>query len=432
MKKKLPIPHPSSPITRRSVFLDRDGVINKAIVRNGRPYPPASLAEMEIVEGVLQALQALKDAGFLLIGVTNQPDVARGTQKKEVVESINLALMRALPLDEILVCYHDDGDDCACRKPKPGLLSQAAERHSIDLPGSFMVGDRWKDVEAGKRAGCTTILIDYHYAEREPPSPPDCRVHSLRQAASWIVKNLKEEKLKPITQLKVKIFADGADKAGMLEMYKNPLIKGFTTNPTLLRKAGVSDYQAFALDILKAIPDRPISFEVFSDEFDEMEAQARKISSWGKNVYVKIPVTNTRRESSINLIRNLARSGVKLNVTAMMPLDQVRDVAQALAGGPPANISVFAGRIADTGRDPVPLMAAAVELLRPYPNIELIWASPRELLNIFQANVIGCQIITVTNDILKKLRLVGKDLHDYSLETVKMFREDAVKAGYNL
>jgi transaldolase len=238
--------------------------------------------------------------------------------------------------------------------------------------------------------------------------------------------------MKAIEELKTKIFADGADKAAMLEMYRNPLIKGFTTNPTLLRKAGVADYQAFALDILKAIPDRPISFEVFSDEFSEMETQARKIAGWGKNVYVKIPVTNTRKESSINLIRNLVRSGVKLNVTAMMPLDQVRDVALVLGGGPPANISVFAGRIADTGRDPVPLMAAAVELLRPYPNIELIWASPRELLNIFQANDIGCQIITVTNDILKKLLLVGKDLHEYSLETVKMFREDAVKAGYAL
>ena len=218
----------------------------------------------------------------------------------------------------------------------------------------------------------------------------------------------------------------------MLEMYKNPLIRGFTTNPTLLRKAGVSDYQTFALDILKAIPDRPISFEVFSDEFPEMEDQARKISSWGPNVYVKIPVTNTRRESSLPLIRNLARSGIKVNVTAMMTLDQVRDVAQALADGPPANVSIFAGRIADTGRDPVPLMAAAVELIRPYPNIELIWASPRELLNIFQADAIGCHIITVTNDILKKLTLVGKDLHDYSLETVQMFRDDALKAGYTL
>lgn len=218
----------------------------------------------------------------------------------------------------------------------------------------------------------------------------------------------------------------------MLEMYRNPLIKGFTTNPTLLRKAGVSDYQAFALDILKAIPDRPISFEVFSDEFEEMEFQARKISSWGKNVYVKIPVTNTRGESSVKLIRELVSAGVRLNVTAMMTVDQVRDVSISLKESPSAYVSVFAGRIADTGRDPVPLMAAAVEWLRLYPNIELIWASPRELLNIFQADLIGCRIITATNDILKKLDLVGKDLHAYSLDTVKMFREDALKAGYVL
>jgi len=218
----------------------------------------------------------------------------------------------------------------------------------------------------------------------------------------------------------------------MLEMYRHPLIKGFTTNPTLLRKAGVSDYRAFALDILKAIPDRPISFEVLSDEFDEMEVQAQKISDWGKNVYVKIPVTNTRGEASINLIRKLTRAGVKVNVTAMMTLAQVRDVSQALDGGPPAYVSVFAGRIADTGRDPMPLMAAAAEMLRLHPNIELIWASPREVLNIFQADLVGCPIITATNDILKKLDLVGKDLHVFSLDTVKMFRDDALKAGYAL
>jgi transaldolase len=238
--------------------------------------------------------------------------------------------------------------------------------------------------------------------------------------------------MRALTTLQVKIFADGADKAGMLEMYHNPLIKGFTTNPTLMRKAGVTDYQAFALDIIRAIPNRPISFEVFSDDFDEMKRQARKISFWGEQVYVKIPVTNTQNESVVDLVRALALAGVKVNVTAVLTLDQVRDMSVALAGGPPACISVFAGRIADTGCDPVPLMAAAVELLRPYPNIELIWASPRELLNIFQADAIGCHIITVTNDILRKLELVGKDLHEYSLETVKMFRGDAVKAGYAL
>lgn len=238
--------------------------------------------------------------------------------------------------------------------------------------------------------------------------------------------------MKSVSELNVKIFADGADKAGMLEMYRKPFIKGFTTNPTLMRKAGVADYAAFAREILDAIKDRPISFEVFSDEFAEMERQARLIAQWGKNVYVKIPVTNTRREASLDLIRELAGAGIQLNVTAMMTLEQVRDVSAALAGGPPACVSVFAGRIADTGRDPVSLMAAAVELLRMYPNVELIWASPRELLNIFQADEIGCHIITVTNDILKKLDLVGKDLGEYSLDTVKMFREDAMKAGYTL
>ncbi|MEM3484240.1 MAG: transaldolase [Candidatus Methanomethyliaceae archaeon] len=239
-------------------------------------------------------------------------------------------------------------------------------------------------------------------------------------------------RMKSLTDLKVKIFADGADKAGMLELYRNPLVKGFTTNPTLMRKAGVSDYRAFAHEILAAIPDRPISFEVLSDQFDEMERQAFEISSWGDNVYVKIPITNTRGQWSGELVRRLARAGVKLNVTAILALDQVRDICPCLADARSAFVSVFAGRVADTGRDPVPLMAAAVELLRPYPNLELIWASPRELLNIFQADAIGCHIITVTHDILAKLHLVGKDLHEYSLETVQMFYNDACQAGYNL
>ena len=238
--------------------------------------------------------------------------------------------------------------------------------------------------------------------------------------------------MKTLNDLSVKIFADGADVAGMLEMYAKPYIKGFTTNPTLMRKAGVSDYRAFARSVLAVIPDRPISFEVFSDEFDEMERQALDIAGWGENVFVKIPITNTRREPAYDLIRKLSAAGVKLNVTAMMTLAQVREVAACAAGGPTCYVSVFAGRMADTGRDPVPLMAAAVEMLRPYPNTELIWASPRELLNIFQADAIGCHIITVTNDVLKKLNLVGKDLSDFSLDTVKMFYEDARKAGFQL
>lgn len=233
-------------------------------------------------------------------------------------------------------------------------------------------------------------------------------------------------------KLKVKIFADGADKADILRLYEDKAIKGFTTNPTLMRKAGISDYEAFAKDILSHIKDRPISFEVFSDDFEEMERQALKIAEWGTNVYVKIPVTNSLGKVSYDLIRRLAARKVQLNVTAIMTLAQVRDVSAALENHAPSNVSVFAGRIADTGRDPVPLMAAAVEMCAVHDKQELIWASPRELLNIFQADQVGCQIITVTADVLKKLSLVGKDLDDYSLDTVKMFRTDAVAAGFTL
>lgn len=235
-----------------------------------------------------------------------------------------------------------------------------------------------------------------------------------------------------LSQLKTKIFADGADLAGMTEMARKPHIAGLTTNPTLMRKAGITDYRAFARDVLKQITDKPISFEVFSDDFAEMERQAKEIASWGSNVYVKIPVTNCQRESSAPLIRRLARAKMKLNVTALLTLEQVREVSTALEDHAPSYVSVFAGRIADTGRDPVPLMGQAVSILKAFPNQQLIWASPRELLNIFQADSIGCHVITATSDVLKKLELVGKDLSDYSLETVKMFHCDAGAAGFVL
>ena len=233
-------------------------------------------------------------------------------------------------------------------------------------------------------------------------------------------------------QLRIRIFADGAELAGIVDMAGKPFIKGFTTNPTLMRKAGIADYRAFARDVLSAVSDRPISFEVFSDDFDEMEAQALEIASWGRNVNVKIPVTNTRREFAGPLLGRLSRAGVALNVTAVMTNDQVARIVDALDGPAPAFVSVFAGRIADTGRDPLPIMAEAVAQVNRRPATELIWASPRELLNIFQADAIGCHVITVTNDILKKLDGVGKDLTDFSLETVVMFRNDAVKAGYQI
>jgi transaldolase len=238
--------------------------------------------------------------------------------------------------------------------------------------------------------------------------------------------------MRTLADLRVKIFADGADRNEMLALAQNPLIKGFTTNPTLMRKAGVVDYAKFADEVLRSITTRPVSFEVFSDDFDEMERQARAIAGWGSNVYVKIPITNTRGESAQNLVRRLSDAGVKVNMTAVLTLDQVEGISRCFADDVPGYVSVFAGRIADTGRDPLPIMVAALERLASRPRVELIWASPRELLNVFHADQIGCHIITLTADILKKLRLVGKNLDQYSLETVKMFYEDARSAGYSL
>jgi transaldolase len=232
--------------------------------------------------------------------------------------------------------------------------------------------------------------------------------------------------------LTIKIYADGADKAGMLKMYRTAYIRGFTTNPTLMRKANVADYEGFAKEILGLIPDRPISFEVFSDDFAEMEWQARRIAEWGDNVYIKIPVTNSYRQPATALIHRLAAMGIKLNITAVFTLQQVEEVSAAIGGRVPAVVSVFAGRIADTGVDPVPLMTAAKAIVRRYEGTELLWASPREVLNIVQADEIGCDIITVTHDILAKLDQLGKDLGQFSLETVRMFRDDAVKAGFSI
>jgi transaldolase len=232
--------------------------------------------------------------------------------------------------------------------------------------------------------------------------------------------------------LRVKIFADGADKASMLEMSAKPFIKGLTTNPTLMRKAGINNYRDFAKDVLAEIKTKPVSFEVFSDDFCEMERQALEIAGWGDNVYVKIPITNTGRATSCPLIRKLTARKIKVNVTAILTLDQVHDVASVLAPDVPSYVSVFAGRIADTGRDPIPTMVAALETLKNAPEAELIWASPRELLNVFQADAIGCHVITVTSAILEKLSMIGSDLDILSLETVKMFYNDAAAAGFKL
>lgn len=235
-----------------------------------------------------------------------------------------------------------------------------------------------------------------------------------------------------VSDLRIQIFADGADIAGMIELARDPIISGLTTNPTLMRAAGVDEYESFARSVLESIPDLPISFEVIADTFDEMERQALKMSAWGEHVYVKIPVTNTSAHSSANLISRLAEEGIKLNVTALLTVDQVRATVDCLAGGPPSYISVFAGRIADTGRDPLPIMRESLAIMDGHPNLRLIWASPREVLNIVQADAIGCHIITVTHDLLKKTSLLGKDLTEFSLDTVRMFYNDARAAGYTV
>jgi len=232
--------------------------------------------------------------------------------------------------------------------------------------------------------------------------------------------------------MKIKLFLDGAEVAQMKAAYAAREVKGFTTNPTLMRKAGISDYEAFAREVIAAIPDLPISFEVFSDDFASMEKEARKIASWGGDTYVKIPITNTKGESACPLVKRLSDDGIALNVTALTTVEQVREVAAALNPKSRAIVSVFAGRIADTGIDPVPLMEECARILAPNKNAELLWASPRELLNVLQAEACGCHIITATRDIVNKMPLLGKDLGEYSLETVKMFYNDARAAGYRI
>lgn len=418
----------------RAVFLDRDGVINANVVRDGKPVAPTSVDDFRIFPGVEDAVRGLKDAGYLIVVVTNQPDVRTGRTSRETLEAMHAEIRRRMPVDDILACFHTDADNCGCRKPKPGLLTQAAAKWGIDLKESFMIGDRWRDVEAGQAVGCLTFLVDYGY-EQEKPCNPDFRVGTLAEAAKIILASGTRGasmRATNVEALKIKIFADGADIENIKTFAKNPLVKGFTTNPTLMRQAGVSDYKAFALEALKVVPDRPISFEVFADDLPTMEQQAREIATWGRNVYVKIPVMNTKTEFTGPILSSLSKSGIKLNVTAIMTVEQVSNIADALADNVPAVISVFAGRIADTGRDPIPLMTECLKVLQKRPQAELLWASPREVLNIFQGDDLGCHIITVTPDHLKKLSLVGKNLDEYSRETVNMFYKDAQSAGYTI
>jgi transaldolase len=417
--------------SRRAVFFDRDGVLNDALVQNGNPHPPASLDDLRLASDARESVALLRAAGFVTICVTNQPDVARGTLEHGAADAMNAYVRRELELDDVIACYHDDTDACACRKPRPGMLLEGARRWSVDLAQSYMVGDRWRDIEAGTAAGCRTVFVDRTWPERRPAHEPNATVASVADAAAWILANSRSV-MTAVDRLNVKLFADGADLAGIQTLARDTRIAGFTTNPTLMHKAGLTDYERFARAVLEVIGNRPISYEVFADDFPEMLRQARKIATWGENVYVKIPVTNTRGESATDVVRELSQNGVRLNVTALMTERQVEDVALALAASPGAYISVFAGRVADTGRDPMPIMRRSVDIMKPNPHLELIWASPRELLNVFQADEAGVHVITATHDILAKLALVGKDLDEYSLDTVKMFHRDAQSAGFTL
>jgi transaldolase len=420
---------------RRAVFLDRDGVLVVPEMRDGRSFAPRRLDDFRLYSGAKAALNRLKEAGYLLVVVTNQPDVGKGLISQAILDQMHDRMRQELPIDRIEVCSHTQSDECACRKPKPGMLLNAAHECHINLKESFIVGDRASDVAAGLAAGCETIFIDLDYVSELKPKSPHHAVRSIAEAADIILGVTPKNRRPPmplVQDLKVKIFADGADLKGILEMYKSPLIKGFTTNPTLMRKAGVNDYEAFARKLLESVTDRPVSFEVFADDFPTMISQGRTISSWGKNVNVKVPVMNTKGEFTGPVLRALAADGVELNVTAIMTADQVRAASAVLEPAVPAIVSVFAGRVADTAVDPVPLMLECKESLSARPKAELLWASPRELLNIFQADEIGCHIITCTNDMIGKLNLVGKDLIEYSRETVQMFHRDATASAFSI
>ena len=421
--------------TRRAVFLDRDGVLVVPEMRNGRSYAPRSLAAFEFYPDAAQSLARLKAAGYLLVVVTNQPDIGNALVSMEVVNEMHRRMAEQLPIDRIEICPHPGSAGCDCRKPRPGMLIEAARQCGIDLADSVMVGDRSSDVEAGRAAGCRTIFLDLDYANEEKPAAADFTVRSLAAATDVILDLMPNERgaaMHVVNGLRVKIFADGADLDGMLEMARLPYIRGFTTNPTLMRKAGVTNYEVFARTLLGRITRHPVSFEVFADDFAGMIAQARTIAAWGSNVNVKVPVMNTRGEFTGPVLRALAAEGIALNVTAVMTPEQVAAVAAVLDPAVPAIVSVFAGRVADTGIDPVAHMRACKDILAVLPRAELLWASPREVLNIFQADAIGCDIITCSNDMIAKLSLAGKNLLDYSRETVQMFHRDAAASSFSI
>ena len=426
---------------RGLIVLDRDGVLNRMVFRDQtEPLDsPLKVEEVEVFSSVPDALRRLTEAGYKLALATNQPAAAKGKATRADLDAVHARVLAAAQaaggrIQTSHICYHRAEDGCECRKPRTGLLEAALAATPGGRPEmSWIAGDRATDVLAGAALGFRTALLGPSRAGDDEllkarGIQPSFRGLDLKEFADFLLGG--EHSKMP----RVKIFSDGADVASLLEMAKNPLVAGFTTNPTLMRKAGVADYVAFARQVLDSIRDRPISFEVLADDFGEMARQARLIASWGPNVFVKVPITNTRGESSLPLVKELSvKDRVQLNVTAICTLEQVHGATQALAGGAPSVVSVFAGRIADTGRDPIPVMKAARAICDSSgAPAELLWASPRELLNIAHAEEAGAHIVTVPPDMLKKLELFGKNLGEFSLETVQMFHRDAVAAGYNI
>ena len=433
---------------RRAAFVDRDGTLDELVPDpvSGEPEGPLHARDVTLIPGAAAALGDLTGAGWLLIGVTNQPAAAKAKVSVDELAEVQARVLELLPaegvrFDDFRLCmHHPDGvvpalsRECDCRKPAPGMLLEAAGPLGVDLSASWMIGDTDSDVEAGQ-GGRLQDRADRTPAKR-PQAQRVCRSgrHGARPGQCREVASVggAGKLTRVIHDLDVKIFADGADLDGILALAADRRIAGFTTNPTLMWKAGLTDYEEFAKRLLERIDKHPISFEVFADDASEMRRQALKISSWGDNVYVKIPVSTTGGEPMAPLVRELSERGVKVNVTALFTTAQVELITAALKDGAPSYISVFAGRIADAGVDPVPLMARAVDIMVDAPRSELIWASPREILNVIQADQVGCHIITVTHDLLKKLDLLGKDLEQFSLETVQMFYRDAVAAGFSL
>eukprot|EP00439_Symbiodinium_sp_Y106_P088921 s1_g1457.t1 len=396
-------------------------------------HPALLTGEMKWETGVGESLRSLSAAGYELFVTTNQPDHAKGKTTLENILAVRDAFEEKLrqlgvTLTDSYYCLcHPDGTTpgygapCACYKPSSHMVEKLAAAHNIDIGTSWMVGDRDGDMICGKGAGLRTIRLPDANPEAAAGEGEkgDYQATDIVEATAIILQRHDER-------------IDGAEIEAIKKAYKDPMIAGFTTNPTLMRKAGIVDYTAFAKEVISEIPDKPISFEVFSDDLESMEREAEVIHSWGGNTYIKIPVSNTKGEATYDLISKLSGKGMRLNVTAVFTLDQTKAVSQALADGTDAIISIFAGRIADTGADPEPLMREAVELTSGKPEQEILWASPRELLNVFQADRCGCHIITATPDILNKLQGVGKDHTQFSLETVQMFYNDAVAAGYQI